>query len=101
MHFDGDRAVSDGDGVGYVVEDGNGNGNTIGDGEKYVDGAVMGTEPFLCFSGITPPMATTTPMLTAKVTPLPKTPIANLRNTMDVANVSGRGVIVEGGTDGW
>ena len=57
----------------------------------------MGTEPILCYSGITTPMATTTPMLTAKVTPLPTTPEANLRNTMDVANVSGRGVIVGGG----
>ena len=62
----------------------------------------MGTEPILCYSGITTPMATTTPMLTAKVTPLPMTPEANLRNTVDVANVSGRGVIVGGGgMDGW
>ena len=56
----------------------------------------MGTEPILCYSGITTPMATTTPMLTAKVTPLPTTPEANLRNTTDVANVSGRSVIVGG-----
>lgn len=57
----------------------------------------MGTEPILCYSGITTPMATTTPMLTAKVTPLPTMPEANLRNTTDVANVSGRSVIVGGG----
>ena len=61
----------------------------------------MGTEPILCYSGITTPMATTTPMLTAKVTPLPTTPEANFRNRTDVANVSGRSVIVGGGMDGW
>ena len=58
----------------------------------------MGTEPILCYSGITTPKATTIPMLrTAKVAPLPTTPETNFRNTTNVANVSGRSVIVGGG----